>query len=164
MKSRIFFFAIMILTVINLAALATFAYHRIYSRYQPESCPAQELKADAFLQQKLGLSADQLEGMRKIRSQYHRQTEMIVTRLADNRMQLIQMVITPEPDVKQIEAVCSQIDSLQSLMQRMVVEHLLTQKVILTQQQQQIFSSLVMSCCSRNRNHANNCVIQNPNH
>ena len=48
-----------------------------------------------------------------------------------------------EPDRPKIAAVRSEIDSLQAELQKQVIDHLLTEKKILTEEQQQKFFSII---------------------
>jgi len=161
MRSKWLLIFVIFLTIVNLTALTTLCYHRwhVNSRNCDKACPEDHLQADRVLQQRLGLSAEQLQRMRQIRADCNLQTARIEEQLADKRILLSQAIMTADTDSIKIKQICCQIDSLQAQMQRRVVNHLLTQKNILNLDQQHLFFAMVMKCCSMTMNNPTNCVM-----
>ncbi len=158
MKKRIILFAILFLTVMNLAALATWGYKRLCIYCGGKRCPQTTITADDILQKKLHLSEEQLARMKQIRCEYHRKTANISRELAERRLLLSKMIMDDIDDFNKIDRICNQMDSLQAAMQRIVVQHLLAQKKILEPEQRQIFSTLMMNCCATNQDTSNQCI------
>jgi Spy/CpxP family protein refolding chaperone len=161
MKSRWMIVALLLLTVVNLAALATFAYHRFCPTRCERSCAPAAAGSACVLQNQLGLDEAGTKRLEALRLQHQQRTRPLTERLAQKRSELLQAVIPAEPDTLQIRRLCRQIDSLQSAVQEWTVRHLMEQKQIFTPSQQEKFNTLMMNCCGRVPDRSANCVIHN---
>jgi Spy/CpxP family protein refolding chaperone len=159
MKSRWIVVVVLLLTVINLAALASFAYHRFFAPRCAPACPAESRGTGQVLKEQLGLDEDRFARLQALRLQHQLRTVPITAQLAEKRLELTRIVMPAEPDSQQVQRICRQIDSLQSAMQRLVVRHLMEQKLVLSPEQQEKFYALMMNCCAKNKENSTNCSM-----
>ena len=141
MKKTWVIWALGLLIVVNIAALATFGYHR-FSYYGERHHENRHARQD-FLHRELSLSDDQAEQMKRMKETLMLDIKPIRGALGAKREQLVELLMADEPDRLKIRSVVSEIDSLQSRLQRQVIDHLLEQKQILTAQQQKNFFSVI---------------------
>lgn len=141
MKKNLLVWGIVLLTVFNLAALGTIAYHRF--RYCGERHHEMRHHRHGFLHRELDLSDSQEEKMSVLKETFHSSSRPIRAALKTKREQLLQFLINSETDIGKINSVQSEIDSLQSELQKRVIAHLLDEKKILTLEQQSKFFSII---------------------
>lgn len=141
MKKKIFIWGIVLLTVVNVVALGTIAYHRFGHVGECDH----ENKHDRrdFLHQELVLSDAQAEQMKVLKESFQSNTNPIRAALRIKREQLLQLLTAAKSDRAKIDSVQSEIDSLQAELQRLVIDHLLDEKKILTPEQQSRFFSII---------------------
>jgi len=157
---------VLLLTVINLAALASFTYHRFSSPRCAPGCLAESRGANQLLKEQLGLDEERFARLQELRRQHQMRTAPIAARLAEERLELTRAVMPAEADSQQVRLICRQIDSLQSCMQQLVVRHLMEQKQVLSPEQQEKFYALMINCCAMNKDDSANCSMssmKNPN-
>lgn len=130
-----------ILIAVNIAALVTIGYHR-FCRYGERHHENRHAQQD-FLHGELSLSDDQAEQMKRLKEALISNMKPIRAALRAKREQLVQLLMATEPDHSKIDVLVSEIDSLQSKLQKQVIDHLLQQKQILTDQQQEKFFSVI---------------------
>jgi len=159
MKSRWIVAAVLVLTVINLAALASFSYHRFLAPRCAPACPAESRDTIQILKEQLGLDAERFARLQALRQQHQKRTEPVAAKLADKRLELTRAVMPAEPDSQRIRLICRQIDSLQSCMQQLAVRHLMEQKQVLSPEQQEKFYALMMNCCAMKKDKSANCPM-----
>ncbi len=141
MKRKLLIWGIALLTVVNVAALATIGYHRLCSNRERhhENRHAQR----DFLHRELALSDTQAEQMKLLKEKFQLNVNPIRTALRTNQEQLIELLTAAAPHRSKIDSVQKEIDSLQAELQKMVIDHLLGQKEILTPEQQFKFFSII---------------------
>ncbi len=141
MKKNLLIWVIVLLTVFNLAALGTIAYHRF--RYCGERHPEMRHHRQGFLHRELALSDTQEEQMNVLKQSFHSSSRPTRAALKRKREQLLQFLTNTETDIGKINSVQNEIDSLQSELQKRVIAHLLDEKKILTPEQQSKFFSII---------------------
>jgi len=143
MKKKFIIYALFILTVINLAALGTFLFHRF------RGCARSRVdhrQAEGFEQvkQELSLSAEQVVKFQEYRKAFHAGLDSLSAQQNDLRRQLIQELAATTPDRKRLSEINDNINRLQIEAQEKVIKHLLDVKAILGPEQQEKFLSIIL--------------------
>ena len=143
MKKKFIIYALLILTVINLAALGTFLFHRF------RGCAGSRVdhrQAEGFEQvkQELSLSAEQIVKFQEYRKAFHAELDSLSVRQNDLRRQLVQELAAATPDRKRLSEINERINRLQIEAQERVINHLLDVKAILSPEQQEKFLSIIL--------------------
>ena len=143
MKKKFIIYALLILTVINLAALGTFLSHRFRSCARSR---VGHMQAEGFEQVKreLSLSAEQMVKFQGHGKAFHAEIDSLSAQQNDLRRQLIQELAAPTPDRKRLSEINERINRLQFEAQERVINHLLDVKAILSPEQQEKFLSIIL--------------------
>jgi len=139
---------LLLLTIINLSALATFAYHRLHSSKPMGRCSSSAETCALRLQQKLDLSEAQKQQLQQYQADYEGQSDSLARALNECRVELVQCLLQNPADSVAAERISSRMDALQSQLLRRVVNHLLEQKKYLSDQQQEKLFSMILKQCS----------------
>jgi len=142
MNKKSLTWALVVLTVVNVVALATLMYHRFEFSREPHRRPG-PLPPRHFLNRELHLTPPQAKTMRTLNRTFRREMQPIRVALHRKRAELAKLLMAPEPDRPRIDAVQSEIDSMQADVQRLVIDHLLAQKEMLTSEQQTKFFRII---------------------
>ena len=140
MKKKLLIWVIGLLSIVNIAALATIGYHRL-CYYKERHHEIRHTQRD-FLHRELTLSDTQAEQIKILKESFHSNANPIRASLRTKREQLLQLLTAAESDRAKINIVQSEIDSLQAELQKLVIDHLLDERKILTIEQQSKFFSL----------------------
>ncbi len=132
---------VVLLTVANIAALGTIAYHRF--GHSGERHHENQHACRGFLHRELALSDAQAAQMKALKESFQSNAEPIRVALNTKREQLLQFFTDPDPDRAKIDSVQSEMDSLQSELQKLVIDHILDEKKNLTPEQQSRFFSII---------------------
>src|SRR4030042_4216950 len=143
MKNKFIIYVLLILTVINLAALGTFLFHRF------RGCARSRVdhrQAEGFEQvkQELSLSAEQIVKFQEYRKAFDAELDSLSVEQNDLRRELIQELAATAPDRKRLSEINERINRLQIEAQERVIEHLLEVKAILDPGQQEKFLSIIL--------------------
>ena len=143
MKKKFIICALLILTVINLAALGTFLFHRF------RGCARSRVdhrQAEGFEQvkQELSLSAEQIVKFQEYRKAFHAELDSLSVEQNDLRRELIQELAATTPERKRLSEINERINRLQIEAQERVINHLLDVKAILGPKQQEKFFSIIL--------------------
>lgn len=140
---KIVFSAAVILTVVNLAALATWLYYRTVNG---SNAPISEVRREQFeeVNHKLGLSPGQVDEFNKYRSSFYTRMDSLSARLTKERTELINDLWQAPADTPRINALLEGISSDQSAAQRTIIAHLTEVRGILTPQQQEKLRAIVL--------------------
>jgi len=143
MKKKLIIYALLILTIINLAALGTFLFHRFRSCIQSR---VDRRQAEGFEQvkQELSLSAEQIVKFQEFRKAFHAELDSLSAQQNDLRRKLIQELGAPTPDRKRLSEINERINRLQIKAQERVINHLLDVKALLGPEQQEKFLSIIL--------------------
>jgi Spy/CpxP family protein refolding chaperone len=143
MKNKFIIYALIILTVLNLAALGTFLFHRFKGNVQSRMDHRQ---GEGFEQvkQELSLSAEQIVKFQEYRKAFHAELDSLSAQQNDLRRQLIQELAATTPDRKRLSGINDRINRLQVEAQERVINHLLNVKVLLDPEQQEKFLSIIL--------------------
>jgi len=141
MKRKLLIWGIVLLTVVNIAALGTIGYHRF--RQCGERQHENQHARRGFLHRELALSDAQAAQMKVLKESFQANARPIRLALRSKRERLLQFLTAPDPDCAKIDSVQSEIDSLQAELQKLVIGHLLDEKKIITPEQQSRFFSII---------------------
>lgn len=145
-----FLIALILLTVVNLSALATLVYHRLECCKPASPCAENTQSCAGRMQKTLELTEAQQREFLRRQSVYSQQTDHLALQMHDCRMCLSRCLLHTSTDTVQLQALLCRMDSLQSLLHRRVVHHLLEQKSYLSAQQQEKFFSMILKQCTLN--------------
>jgi Spy/CpxP family protein refolding chaperone len=142
MKKNLIILFLVLLTIVNVAALATIAYHRFQPKghFPPEGRPP-DMHKD-FIQQELGLNEKQAKEFRAHFERGRKETEPILDSIEVKRMALMDELSANEPDKDRLNRLAEEIGSLQAELQKKMIVHLLEGKSLLTPEQQKKLFSL----------------------
>jgi len=137
MKKRILVLGLIVLVVINVSALLTFAYNRWFRA--PGSLPAEGSDlADAF-ERHLCLSGDQQKCIRGIRFAFDSEIGDVQAQIREKRRAIVEELKKESPDSVLIDKFIEEISRLQAEIQKKAVLNLLKEKEALTPEQRAIF-------------------------
>jgi len=143
MKKKFIIYALLILTVINLAALGTFLFHRFrgcarsWAGHRQPECFDQ-------VKQELSLSADQIVKFQEYRKAFHAELDSLSAQQNDLRRQLVQELAATTPDRTRLSGINERINRLQIEAQEKVIKQLLDVKAILSPEQQKKFLAIIL--------------------
>ena len=142
MKKKLIVLGISILVIINLSSLATICYYRWF---QNKEADQQATSSNGMcLCQKLSLSEPQINNVKTIRECFWLQCDTLLLGLQKYRAELIEHLMSAEPDSERIFAVLKKINSNQAYIQKNVINNLLQQKELLNPEQQKRFFVIIM--------------------
>ncbi len=143
MKKKIFLYALIALTIINIGALSSILYYRIDML---DSTPHQMMRENGFerMQQELNLSSEQRKIFGELRTEMHSTIDSLSARIAGDRTMLIEELWKDDPDSIRIALLVENINNVQLTAQMRVVENFLSIKEILTPEQREIFYARVL--------------------
>lgn len=140
MKIKIIYL-IIIVTVINLIAVATVIYQRWLNPESP-CAPMQEARFEQ-VKRELALSPAQIASFEKIRRNFHARTDSLNQSLEGINRGLLQEIWQTQPDTARIDTLLNRISQLQMESQQLVIAHFYQFKEVLTPVQWQTFYSIV---------------------
>jgi Spy/CpxP family protein refolding chaperone len=139
-KLKLLFGALLLLTVANVAGLLTMGYGRLrQSHVMPGPSVADIVGQPDFMRWELGLSEEQAAQLAVIREKLQVNLARLRPALQAKRAALVQLVADTQPDRGRIEALMTELRSLQAELQSACVQQLLDEKAILTPEQQRKF-------------------------
>ena len=150
MKSKLVILFLVILTIINIAALVTIAYHRLHSKrlFRQMDRPDRGM---SFIKQELDLNEEQVKEFEAQDKRFKIETEPIRDSLRAKRRDLMDEIATEEPNRDKLDKLTEEIGALQVALQKKTIVHLLEEKSLLTPEQQQKFFSLLKERGDRTR-------------
>lgn len=140
MKNKLPAFGFILLVIINVTALVTFAYQR-WVRPQsdaPSSLPASRV----CLEESLSLNGTQKKCLKDIRLSFGQEADAVQARLVAKRKALVDEIKSETPDMSAVGKLIEDISRLQAEIQKMAVSHLIKEKQVLTPEQQEVFFRL----------------------
>lgn len=133
MKRKLLIFALVLLTVFNVATLATFAYHRwAYDRNRHEY-PPDEIGMRAF--EGLGLDSTQVAEIKDAREQFREESDDLNARLFELQGRMFDEMHVDRPDTTAVFALVDSIGNVQQALHRMAITHMINEGGILTMEQ-----------------------------
>ena len=139
MKKNLLILFLIVLTLINVAALVTIAYHRFYPR-KPFPLPPERTDTPVgFIKQELDLSEEQVEKFEAHFRKIKGEMEPIFDSLRAKRTKLMDEVSVEQPNMDKVNTLTEEIANLQIELQKKAIMHMLEEKSFLTPEQQKKF-------------------------
>ncbi len=148
MKKRWFLAALLLLTVVNLAAFSSLAWRRWCAHCSKPVCCANA--PVAALGKELELAPDQSAAMDSLHARFAAAATMMAKEMQQEQIQLTRELMKEQPDSVAIAAVLRRINQRHYELSRATVDHLLAQKKRLTPEQQQKLLAMVLHSCAMN--------------
>jgi len=137
MTKRLWILGLILLVVINVSALLTFAYNR-WVRVSGERPAASPALADLFTRQ-LCLSGEQEKCIRDIRFHFDSDFADVQARMQEKKRAMVEEMKKESPDGATIDKLIEEISRLQAEIQKKAVLNLLKEKEVLTDEQKSMF-------------------------
>ncbi|MBE0460677.1 MAG: periplasmic heavy metal sensor [Candidatus Aminicenantes bacterium] len=144
MKRNVLIFSLILSVAINIGVFGSAGYRWFKSRGEEPRHRADVHSPMSAFCKKLGLSREQIREMESLREVLEPKIEEIKKELKEKRVLLINHLKESEPDREKINIELSEIESLQTDLQKIVIGHMLQEKKILSPEQQEIFFSIIL--------------------
>jgi Spy/CpxP family protein refolding chaperone len=138
MKNKILTFGLILLFIVNISALVTFAYNR-WVKPQSKFHSPNSVESAPLMPRQLSLSHEQLKCFRDIRSSYDAEIKEIQAQIQVKRRTLVGQMKKETPDMTSIDKLIEEISRLQAEMQKRAVLNLFKEKEVLTPEQREKF-------------------------
>jgi Spy/CpxP family protein refolding chaperone len=137
MKKRLLALGFILLVVINVSALLTFAYNRWFRA--PGRTPAADSAGATSFERHLCLSGEQERCIKDIRFSFDSEIGKIQAQMREKRRAMVEEMKKESPDNASIEMLIEEISGLQAEIQKKAVLNLLKEKEVLTPGQKATF-------------------------
>jgi len=141
MKKNLVILFLALLTIVNIAALATFAYHRFHPK-GPFHPMDRTDTPERFIQRELDLNEGQAKEFEAHFKKFRMETEPILDSLRAKRAELTEEMSSKEPSAAKLDKLTEEIGVLDVRLQKKTIMHTLETKAFLTPEQQKKFFSL----------------------
>jgi len=138
MKNKLLTFGLILLFVVNISALVTFAYNRWVKPPSKFHLPS-SVESASLMQGQLSLSREQLKCFGDIRSSYEAEIKEIQAQIQEKRRTLVGEMKKETPDMGSLDKLIEEISRLQAEMQKKAVLNLFKEKEVLTPEQREKF-------------------------
>ncbi len=145
MKKNLIIVILILLTIVNVAALATIAYHRFHFKRHFPLMGGPDMQPDRhmdFIKHELGLNEKQVRQFESQDKKFWEETKPIHDSLRAKRKELMDEIAAEEPNVEKLDKLAEEIGTLEIMLKKKTTAHLLEGKAILTPEQQKNFFSL----------------------
>ncbi len=140
MRNKLPALGLVLLVIINITALVTFAYQRWV---QPKGAAPSGLPAShVCLEESLSLNGTQKKCLKRIRLSFGQEAEAVQARLVAKRKALVDEIKSETPDMAAVGRLVDEIGGLQTEIQKAAIAHLIKEKQVLTPEQKEIFFRL----------------------
>jgi len=141
MKKKRLLIALVLLSVINLTALATLSYNRWL---KPKSRDVQQYSFDtrSDLRAEMNLTPRQMERLQDRRMSFEKEIESLRMKMLETKNSLLIETRKPSPDLDRIDTLIEEFSRLQASIQKITMRNLLKDKDLLTPHQQERYFSL----------------------
>ncbi|MDP2422913.1 MAG: periplasmic heavy metal sensor [Bacteroidales bacterium] len=143
-KKEILFWALIVLTLVNVALLATILWHKPPRQKHGETTthrmfnPGDSAMAEKGWQwqKKIGLEPEQHEKIQLIRKEYRKTAGELMEQMRQKHAEIFEELQKDNPDTIKLDAMAVESGQLQSKMRRESIKHILEIKSITTPEQQ----------------------------
>lgn len=139
-KKNLIIVFLVLLTIVNVAALATIAYHRLHAKRPFPLMGRPDGRRD-FLKQELGLSEQQAKEFRTHMERFRTEIQPIHDSIGIMRTELMFELTEQEPDAGRLNQLAEEIGALEVDLKKKSITHMLEGKTLLTPEQQKKFFS-----------------------
>ena len=150
MKNKLVVLFLVLLTIINIAALTTIAYHRFHPKrpFHPTNRPD---TPESFIKRELGLSEEQAKEFESQAKRFEEEIKPIRDSLEAKRIDLMNEIMAEKPSLDKLNQLSEEIGALHVKLEKRTSMHLLKGKSLLTPEQQTKFFSLFKEGKNRTR-------------
>ena len=141
MKKKLIIWGVVLLTVINLASLATRAYHR-WGDDERRGRDGRRAARMSITEQ-LGLTESQAEQVHKLRTELGDRMNPYREDYRDRRDQLYGLLMVPSADRGEIDRIKAEMDSVQAEREALVFDYIVAHKEVLSAEQQTKFFTFI---------------------
>ncbi len=145
MKKNLLILFLIVLTVINVTALVTIAYHRFHFKRDFPLMGRSDIRPERhmdFIKDELGLNEEQVKEFESRNKRFREETKAIHDSLRAKRWELMDEIAAEEPSAEKLDRLTEEIGTLEIALKKRTTAHLLEGKAILTPEQQKKFFSL----------------------
>lgn len=103
------------------------------------------------LSDKLGLTAEQREAITAMDVEFRREARETRGEIREKRARLIDLLREDDPDREAIDALVTELSSVQERMEHLVVDHIIEEKSVLTPEQGSVFLDIIEQRTHRKR-------------
>jgi Spy/CpxP family protein refolding chaperone len=141
MKNKLLILFLVFLTIINIAALTTIAYHRFHPQrsFHPGDRPE---TPGSFIKRELGLNEEQAKEFESQAKRFEEEIKPIRDSLEAKRIDLMNEIMAEKPSPDKLSQLSEEIGALHVKLEKRTSMHLLQGKSLLTPEQQKKFFSL----------------------
>lgn len=143
MKKRLLILGLIFSVGINIGILGSVGYRWLKRNGEERSHREGKHSPMGFLGKELSLSQSQAREMESLRKALEPKMEEIRKKLTEKRVQLVNLLMESELDLEKINIQISEIESSQTELQKLVIEHLIQEKRILSLEQQKRFFAII---------------------
>ncbi len=148
-KNKHLTYILVFLIAVNLTALFTLSYNRLFSQEKPFAPPDPGETVES-VRKELGLTPGQIQKLRVRRLSYRQQIRPEIQEIQEKKRVLIEEIRSEKPDMTRINKLIDEISLLQAEIQKKAVMNLLQEKSILDQRQRKhYFSMFERHVCGR---------------
>lgn len=150
MKKNLVILFLVVLTIINVAALVTIAYHRFQpgKSFPPAGQPGNPMN---FIKQELGLSEEQVKKFEDHFKKTRIEMDLILDSLRVKRNELMDEISAEQPSLDKVNKLTEEVGSLEIELQKKIIMNMLKDKSFLTPEQQKKFFSILKQGKDRER-------------
>ena len=152
MKRKLLILGIIILSIINIATLVTFGYHK-WSRHRQTYCSSVCPRSKSFLYRELSLSDEQIQQIETLKETFQNEINPLREDIKKKREEIVHLLMFEEPETSSIDTLINEIQSIQAQIQKQVIYHLIAEKNILTKEQQEKFIRLISERLIKENSH-----------
>ena len=139
-KRNILILFLVLLTIVNVAALVTIGYNRFHARRPLRPMGPPEGPMD-FLRQELGLSEEQARQFEAHMERFRTDTEPLHDSIATMQAELMSEMTKEEPDSRRLNQLAEEVGALEISLKKRSIRHMLEGKALMTPEQQKRFFS-----------------------
>jgi len=159
MKKNLLILGLILSGGINIGVLAAIGYNRLEKSCKEGHTEEERHAAVTFLIKELDLSPAQEKEIESLRKSLELKVEEIGTKLREKRVQLVDLLKESQPDLEKINNQLSEIETLQTELQKMAITNLLQEKKILSPEQQEKFFSIILKRLFHEEDHRNGDLL-----
>ena len=150
MKKNLVIFLLVVLTIINVAALVTIAYNRWHPKRHFSLRDRPDMHKN-FLKQELDLTEEQIEQFEAHMREFRIEAEPILDSLRQMRRSILNEISADEPNIEKLDELAEEIGTLEIVLKKKLITHFIKGKSFLTPEQQKRFFSRFMEGLDRTR-------------
>jgi Spy/CpxP family protein refolding chaperone len=154
MRKNLVILFLILLTIVNIAALVTFAYHRFQPKPpMPPMNPPEN--PENFIRHELGLNEEQAKQFETHFNKLKMEMDPLLDSLKVKRSELTEEMAAGVPGMDRLDSLAEEIGAMEIRLQKKMIIHMLETKAFLNPEQQKKFFMLFKEGQDRGRGPAN---------